>query len=153
MIDGGDRRAQRHAAIRDEGATALEFALVLPVIVVVTFFALYGAMFFFYSAVADHVARSVARQVSIPTGQSGSAYPDATAATVVTDAKNAAGGFIPNPDSAVATKSPSTGTPQQGDMVTVTVTYKLPVLSSISSVIPGFSSITTITRSASERRQ
>jgi Flp pilus assembly protein TadG len=152
VTSAGGRWAERRAAARDEGATAVEFALVLPVIVVVSFFALYGAMFFFYSAVADHVARSVVRQVSIPTGQSGSAYPDASAATVVTDAKDAAGGLLPDPTTAVATSSP-TGSAQPGDLVTITVTYKLPVLASISSVIPGFSSITTITRSASERRQ
>jgi Flp pilus assembly protein TadG len=144
-----ERRAHRDAARRDEGATALEFALVFPVVAMVCFTALYGAMFFFYSAVADHVARSVARQVSIPVGQSGSPYPDANAATVMADAKNAAGALIPDPTSAVATRTPSTGTPKQGDFVTVTVTYKIPLFSSL----PGLSSLETITRSASARRQ
>ena len=145
-------RAIRHTkskAKRDEGATALEFALVFPVVAMVCFMALYGALFFFYGAIADHVARSVARQVSIPVGQSGSAYPDATAGTVVTDAKNAAGSLLPNPTSAVVTRSPSAGTPKQGDFVTVTVTYKIPLFSSL----PGFSSLETITRSSSARRQ
>lgn len=134
---------------KDEGATALEFALVFPVVAFVCFMALYGAMFFYYGAVADHVARSVARQVSIPVGQSGSAYPDATAGTIATNAKKAAGGLLPNPTSATATRAPATGTPKQGDFVTVTVTYKLPLFSSI----PGFSSLDTITRSSSARRQ
>jgi hypothetical protein len=141
--------ARLERAKRDEGATALEFALVFPVVAMVCFMALYGAMFFFYGAVADHVARSVARQVSIPVGQSGSGYPDAGAGTVVTDAKNAAGGLLPDPTTAVATKAPSTGTPKQGDFVTVTVTYELPLFSSV----PGLSSLDTITRSASARRQ
>jgi hypothetical protein len=132
----------------DEGATALEFALVFPVVAVTCLMALYGALFFFYGAIADHVARSVARQVSIPVGQSGSAYPDASAATVVTDAKNAAGSLLPDPTSAVSTGSPA-GAPKQGDFVTVTVTYKLPLFSSL----PGLSVLDTITRSASERRQ
>lgn len=146
-------RAIRDVGTRDEGATALEFAIVCPVVLAVCFFALYGAMFFYFSAVADHVARSVARQVSIPTGQSGSAYPDATAATVVSDADSAAGSLLPNPTSAVATSAPTTTTPSQGDLVTVTVTYQLPVLSQLATVIPGLSAIDTISRSASERRQ
>ncbi|HWC35574.1 MAG TPA: TadE family protein [Mycobacteriales bacterium] len=138
---------------RDEGATAVELAIVLPVVVAVCFFALYGAMFFFYGAVADHVARSVARQVSIPTGQSGSAYPDASAATVLSDAKSAASGLLPDPTSAAATSSGHGATPVQGDLVTVTVTYKLPLLSNLATVIPGLSSISTVSSSASERRQ
>ncbi|MGN6474658.1 MAG: TadE/TadG family type IV pilus assembly protein [Mycobacteriales bacterium] len=146
-------RAVRNVGTRDEGATALEFAIVLPVVLATCFFALYGAMFFYYSAVADHVARSVARQVSIPTGQSGSAYPDSTAGTVLSDAKSAAGSLLPNPTSAVASSSPTTTTPAQGDLVTVTVTYQLPVMSQLATVIPGLSAISTISRSASERRQ
>jgi Flp pilus assembly protein TadG len=147
------RRLARNAAGRDEGATALEFAIVLPVLLAVCFFALYGAMFFFYGALADHVARTVARQVSIPIAQSGSGYPDASAATVVADAKSAVGSLMPNPTSAVAASSPATGTPAQGDLVTVTVTYKLPLLSNLATVVPGLSAIDTISRSASERRQ
>src|SRR3569623_1461625 len=142
------RRAPRRAN-RDEGATALEFALVFPDVVIACYMALYGALFFFYTAVADHVARSEARKVSIPVGQSGSAYPDAAAGTVLTAAKNAAGSLIPDPTSAVATKSPSAGSPKPGDFVTVTITYKLPLFSSL----PGLSVLDTITRSASERRQ
>jgi Flp pilus assembly protein TadG len=141
-------RATRGGSPRDEGATALEFAIVLPVVLAVMFFALYGAMFFFYGAVADHVARTVARQVSIPVGETGSGYPDANSATVVNDAKSAAGSLLPDPKSAIAT-----GTQTEGDFVTVTVTYNLPVLSQLASLVPGVSAIDTITRSASERRQ
>lgn len=154
MLARAVNRVRRRGAVApDEGATAMEFAIVLPVVIAVCFMALYGAMYFFYSAVADHVARSVARQVSIPTGQSGSAYPDATAGTVTSDAKSAAGSLLPDPTSAVASSSPSTGTPAAGDLVTVTVTYKLPVLSDLGSLIPGLSSISSVSSSASERRQ
>ena len=139
---------RRRAAAKEEGATAVEFALIFPLVVLVCFFALYCGLFFFYSAVADHVARTVARQVSIPVGATGTTYPDANPATVVSDAKSAAGSLIPNPSAAIATSSP-TGTPSAGDLVTVSVTYKLPVISGF----PGFSSLATITRSASERRQ
>jgi len=138
---------------RDEGATAVEFALVLPLVVGVVFFALYGAMFFYYSAVADHVARTVARHVSIPVGETDSGYPDANPANVAADARSAAGTLIPDPTSAVATSLPLRSAPKEGDFVRVTVTYKLPLLSDLASVVPGLSSFDSITRSASERRQ
>jgi Flp pilus assembly protein TadG len=132
----------------DEGAAAVELAIVLPVVLSVCFFALYGAMYFFYSAIADHVARTVARQVSIPVGETGSGYPDSNQATVLSDARAAAGTLMPDPTSAS-----STGTAAEGKFVTVTVTYKLPLLSNLASVIPGMSAIDSITRTASERRQ
>ncbi len=132
----------------DEGATAVEFAIVLPVVISVCFFALYGAMYFFYGAVADHVARTVARQVSIPVGETGSGYPDSNPGTVLGDARSAAGSLMPDPTSAT-----STGAAAEGKLVTVSVTYKLPLLSNLASVIPGMSEIDSVTRTASERRQ
>lgn len=138
---------------RDEGATAVEVALILPVVIAVLFFVLYGALFFYYSAVADHVARSVARQVSIPVGQTGTSYPDATPGVVAADAKQTGGAMIPDPVSVTTTDAPAAGSPAEGDLVTVTVTYHLPVLSGLGHVIPGLTSITSITRSATERRQ
>jgi Flp pilus assembly protein TadG len=137
---------------RDEGATALEFAIVLPVVLAVVFFALYGAMYFFYGAIADHVARTVVRQVSIPISGN-TDYPDLHSGMVLADAKAAAGTLIPNPTTVTTSSLPSIGAPAEGDFVTVTVTYKLPVLDQLASMIPGMSSIDTITRSASERRQ
>lgn len=140
-------------ARRDEGATAVEFAIVLPVVLSVCFFALYGAMYFFYGALADHVARSLARQVSIPIAQTGSGYPDGSQATLTADAQSDAGSLMPSPTTVTSTSAPATGSPQQGDLVTVTVTYKLPVLDQLASLIPGMSAIDTLSRSASERRQ
>jgi Flp pilus assembly protein TadG len=155
---------------RDQGATAVEFAIVLPVVLAVMFFGLYGAMYVFYGAVADHVARSVSREVSIPMQETGSGYPDQATnggeGTVNAYAKNAAGTLLPNPTCVVSTwnsnaqptsapcaNSQPAGTPQEGDLVTVWVTYKLPVLDELASMIPGMSSIDSITRSATERRQ
>jgi Flp pilus assembly protein TadG len=131
----------------DRGAAAVEFALVLPLLVALLFFALYGALFFYYSAVADHVARTVAREMSIPTG---GAYPDAQAQA---DADKATGTLMPDPSSVTVTPKPADGAPQTGDLVTVTIDYKLPVLSQLASVIPGLSSIDTLSRTATERRQ
>jgi Flp pilus assembly protein TadG len=145
--------SRRSDARRDEGATAVELALILPVVLAVLFFILYGALFFFYSAVADHVARSVARQVSVPVGQTGTSYPDASAGVVAADAKKTGGSLIPDPSTVTTTTLPASATPAEGDLVTVTVTYHLPVLSDLGHIIPGLSSITTITRSSTERRQ
>jgi Flp pilus assembly protein TadG len=143
----------RHAGSRrDEGATAVEFAIVLPVVLSVMFFALYGAMYFFYGAIADHVARTVVRQVSIPISGN-SNYPDQHSGMVTADVEAAAGTLLPNPTNVTTSSQPSTGTPAEGDFVTVTVTYKLPLLDQLASVIPGLSAIDTMTRSASERRQ
>jgi Flp pilus assembly protein TadG len=128
-------------------------ALILPLVVAVMFFVLYGALFFYYSAVADHVARTVARQVSVPVGQTGTSYPDATAGAVAADAKQTGGSLIPAPDGVTTSSSPTSGTPAEGDLVTVTVTYQLPVLSQLGHIIPGMTGITSITRSATERRQ
>jgi Flp pilus assembly protein TadG len=144
--------SHRAAARRDDGATAVEFAIVLPVVLAVMFFALYGALFFFYSAIADHVSRTVVRQVSIPISGN-SDYPDLHSGMVAADAKSAAGTLLPDPTSVTTSSQSATGTPQQGDFVTVTVTYKLPVLDQLASLVPGISAIDTITRSASERRQ
>jgi Flp pilus assembly protein TadG len=143
----------RPARSRDEGATAVEMALILPVVFTVVFFTLYGAMFVYYSAIADHVAQKVAREVSIPTGSTGSSYPDAVHGLVSGDVSSAAGGLIPTPQGWSTTSLPSTGEPQEGDLVTVSVTYHLPVLSQLSSLVPGLTGIDSVTRSATERRQ
>jgi Flp pilus assembly protein TadG len=146
-------RRTRLRTKRDDGATAVEFAIVAPVVFAVCFFALYGALYFFYSAVASHVARAVVRQVSIPISQTGSGYPDSSQATLNADASTAAGSMLPSPTSVTSKSAPATGTPQQGDFVTITVTYKLPVLDQLASLIPGMSAMDTITSTASGRRQ
>jgi Flp pilus assembly protein TadG len=152
MKNSAELLMSRRRTNNDSGATAVEMAMILPVLMLTLFFSLYGAMYFFYSAVADHVARSVARQVSIPVGQTGSAYPDATPGTVADDAAKTAGSLLPNPTS-VTTSSLPAGAAAEGDLVTVTVTYKLPVLSQLGSLVPGLTGIETITRASTERRQ
>jgi hypothetical protein len=127
--------------------------MILPVVFMVLFFSLYGALYFYYSAIADHVARSVARTVSIPVGQTGTAYPDASAGTVTQDADHVGGSLIPNPTSVTTSNQPAGGAAQEGDLVTVTVTYKLPALSALVGLVPGVSNTETITRSVTERRQ
>jgi len=147
------RRLRRENLSDDRGATAVEFALVFPVILMVIFFALYGAMFFYYSAVAGHVARTVTRQISIPVGRTGSGYPAEDATSLMTRADNVGGPMIPNASDATAHNQGNDLTPEEGDLVTVTITYKLPVMSQLASVIPGLSAIDTVSTSATERRQ
>lgn len=144
---------KRRTVTSDDGATAVETAMILPVVLAVLFFSLYGALYFYYSAIADHVARSVARTVSIPVGQTGTSYPDATPGTVTEDADKTGGSLIPDPTSVTTTNRGGNAAPQEGDLVTVTVTYKLPALTQLAGLVPGLSGIDTITRSVTERRQ
>jgi Flp pilus assembly protein TadG len=146
-------RLRRRNLTDDTGATAAEFALVFPVILMVTFFALYGAMYFYYSAVAGHVARTVTRQLSIPVGQTGNSYPVEDATSLISRADSVGGTMIPNASNATAHNQGNDLTPEEGDLVTVTITYKLPVMSQLASVIPGLSAIDTISQTATERRQ
>jgi Flp pilus assembly protein TadG len=147
------RRLRRDDLGDDTGATALEFAMVFPIVLMVSFFALYGAMYFYYSAVAGHVARTVTRQLSIPVGQTGNTYPVEDSASLMALADKTGGAMIPNVTDATAHNQGNDSTPDEGDLVTVTITYKLPVMSQLASMIPGLSAIDTITQSATERRQ
>lgn len=137
---------------RDSGATALEFALVFPIVLATMMFAFYGAMFFYYNAVAGHVARTMARQLSIPVSGN-STYPAQDTSSLTTDAHQVAGSLIPDPSDATAHSQGNDPTPAEGDLVTVTITYQLPVLSQLSSLVPGLSGISSISQSATERRQ
>ena len=141
---------------RDErGATAVEFALVAPIVLMFILFTMYGGFAVFYGAVADHVARTVARQVSIPTSSDGMSYPDQGSsgqATVRADANKAAGTLLPNPDSVTVTSARPQAGP--GDEVTVTVTYKPSALGFLKGVmwfLPGGKD--QITRTATARRE
>jgi Flp pilus assembly protein TadG len=112
----------------DAGATAIEFALVAPVVLLLIFAALYGAFYYFYVAAASHVARSVARDASIPEHR---VYP--SAADEMTVAKQAAGAMLPAPTSVSVV--PVT-TVHEGNAVTVTVTYDLPALMQVGRALP-----------------
>jgi Flp pilus assembly protein TadG len=139
----------------EEGTTAVEFALVAPVLLMFILFAMYGGFVVYYGAVADHVSRTVARQVAIPVGATNSTYPDQGSggqSTVRAAANHAAGTLLPDPTSVTVTSS--RGNPTPGDQVTVTVTYKPPVLSFLNKVmwfLPGGKD--GISRTATERRE
>jgi Flp pilus assembly protein TadG len=140
---------------REAGATAVEFAIVFPVVLMFILFAMYGGFIVFYGAVADHVARTVVRQVSIPTSSTGSTYPDqgtSGGATVRDDANKAASGLLPGPTDVSVTSARDAVNP--GDEVTVTVTYKPGALGFLSRVmwfLPDAND--SITRTATARRE
>ena len=108
---------------KDDGATAVEFALVAPIVLALIFAVVYAGVYFFYAAAADHIARVVARDASIP---SHGAYP--TVGDERTVAENAAGSLLPSPTTVSLTPTPSAA---EGNELTVTVTYDIPGLSAI----------------------
>jgi Flp pilus assembly protein TadG len=133
----------------------MEFALVVPVVLMFIAFALYGGFLLYYRAVADHVARQVARQVAIPVTSSGSSYPDQGSdgsANLRAAANKAAGGLLPDPTSVTVTSARSSVAP--GDEVTVTVTYKPSGLRFITGVLWFLPETDdTVSRTASARRE
>ena len=139
----------------DRGATAVEFAICFPVVLMFVLMAMYGGMYVFYGAMADHVARTVARDVAIPTTRTGSAYPDeggSGQATVEQRARRAAAGLLPDPTTVTVTSARTNVAP--GDEVTVTVSYEPSALEFVSGLLwflPDPSE--GITRSASARRE
>jgi Flp pilus assembly protein TadG len=112
----------------ESGATAVEFALVAPVVILLIFGALYGGFYYYYTAAAAHVARATARDASIPDH---GRYP--SAADEMAYAKQAAGRMLPNPTSVAVQAIPAVG---EGNAVTVTVTYELPALVQVGKVLP-----------------
>lgn len=134
----------------DSGATAVEFAVAFPVLLVVVCMALYGGLYLYYAAVAEHVARDAARDASIPVAGTAT-YPSDSG--VSREATHAGDTLIPNPTSVSVTSTPG-DPPREGDEVTVAVTYDLPAVAEAAKLlwfIP--SPPTSITRTASARRE
>ncbi len=143
----------RRLGTGDGGAAAIEFAIVVPLVMMVVFMTLYGGLYLFYVVVADYVARATVHDAAMPTSQSYSPYPSDTA--VATAAQNAAGPLLPAPTSVQVVSNPLNNPPQEGDEVTVNVTYDLPAVAAITQVmwfLPA-QPPSTITRSAMARRE
>lgn len=113
---------------KDEGATAVEFALVAPIVFLLIFIVIYVGMYYFYAALADHVARTVARDASIP---SHGVYPSAS--NEITVANNAAQPLLPAPTNVALAPTPAPG---EGNELTVTVDYDLPGLATLGRLLP-----------------
>lgn len=140
------------ACKRDEGATAIEFALVLPVLLAIVLFTLYGALYLYYAAVAEHVARAAVRDATLP-AHGNSSYPSDT--DVYDAAKAAGGALMPDPTSVqVSEPADASNPPREGDPVTVTVTYQLPAVATVARTLWFLPTPTSsITRSATGRRE
>lgn len=116
---------RRHS---EEGATALEFAVILLIVVTTVFSAIYAATYYFYSAAASHVARAVARDASLPEG---GGYPTVGDERRVAD--HAAGRLLPSPTSVALNPHPNAA---EGNLLTVTVTYNVPGLRTMGALFP-----------------
>lgn len=144
---------RRHpGAKHDEGATAIEFALVLPVLLAIVLFTLYGALYLYYAAVAEHVARAAVRDATLPT-QGNTSYPSDS--DVYATAADTGSALLPSPTSVQVTEPPdASNPPREGDPVTVTVTYQLPAVAAVGRALWFLPSPTsTVTRSATGRRE
>lgn len=128
---------------KDDGATAVEFAIVAPILFLTIFAVIYAGMYFFYAAVADHIARVVARDASIPSHGS---YPSASDETAL--ASNTAGTLLPAPTSISLTPTP---TAAEGNELTVTVTYDIPGLTTIEGLLPFMPATGHLTRTVTVR--
>ena len=128
---------------KDDGATAVEFALVAPVVFLLIFVVVYAGMYYFYAAVADHVARAVARDASIPNHR---VYPSDADETTV--AQHAAGTLLPSPTSVALSSTPR---PAEGNELTVTVTYDIPGLSTVGQPLPFLPKSGTLSRTVTVR--
>jgi Flp pilus assembly protein TadG len=128
---------------KDEGATALEFALVAPVLFILIFVVIYAGMYYFYAAVADHVARAVARDASIP---SHGVYPTEVDEKAVAD--STAGTLLPSPTSVGLSSTPRAA---EGDELTVTVTYDIPGLTTVGQLLRFLPKSGTLTRTVTVR--
>ena len=137
---------------RDDGATAIEVALLLPVVLATVFMTLYGGLYLYYAAVAEHVARDAVRDATMPVSGT-STYPSDS--QVYSTARSKGNGLIPAPTTLSLTSTPSyNNPPREGDEVTVTVTYQLPAVQAVARAlwfIP--SPRTSVTRTATGRRE
>lgn len=132
---------------REEGATAVEFALVLPVFLLLVGGVLALGLRMFYSAVAEHSVRQGLREATVPQGGYSSA--EEVRAAVANSAKG-----VLSPD---AFECSGCGSGQQGDEVTVTVTYEIEAVTAASKLMPvpflqdAFERLATVTTSAEGR--
>lgn len=150
----GQSGAELMTVRRDErGATAVEFAIILPLVILFVGLLLFGGFYALYASTADHAASEAARYASIRQGNSNSApYP--TAAEIAERVNgDVLPGFVPDAEVSLTTLSE---VPNEGDRVTVTIRLvDLPVLNVASKFLSavGLTGFDDITRTASERRQ
>ena len=137
---------------RDDGATAIEVALLLPIVLATVFMTMYGGLYLYYAAVAEHVARNAVRDATMPVSGT-STYPSDS--QVYSTARTTGNALIPAPTTVSLTSTPSyDDPPREGDEVTVTVTYQLPAVQAVARALWFLPSPrTSITRTATGRRE
>lgn len=144
----------------ERGASAVEFALVLPILMSLMGIVLATGLRMVYKGLAEHEVRTVVRTASIRTTSSQSSpYPDNTAANRLALCGQ---GALPLPGATfsastdcVIVKSPNVSSPFEGDLVTVTLTYHVTVIQKLVGFLPGniLTGLSTVTSSASAYRE
>lgn len=137
----------------ETGAAAVEFAILVPLVILLVGLLLFGGLYALYANTIDHAASEAARYASIRQGASTSSpFPDAAEIEAhVNDEILPA--FVPD---AHVTLTSLSSVPNEGDRVTVTVEVDdLPVLDAAAVFLRavGLSGIDDISRTASARRQ
>ncbi len=137
---------------RERGAVALEFALILPVTLLLLFGLMYTGFYSFVAASAQNAAREAARYASVPSRHSWN--PDYPTDTEITDhARDAVPSWARGD---VAIDVSDAGSERPGSVVTVTVSYsEIPLFGALSGLLGnvGLDGATGITRAATGRRE
>jgi Flp pilus assembly protein TadG len=135
------RSAIRERLREQRGASALEFALVLPMVVTILGMVLATGLRMVYVGLAEHEVRTLTRTAGIrTTSSSSSPYPDDTAAhrlTLCTQAAIDVPGTAYNPSTDCSiVKTPNVATPNEGDVVTATLTYRINAIQGLTGWLP-----------------
>lgn len=117
----------------DRGATAVEFAIVLPIALLLIATVLLFALRMTYAALADHAARVGLKKATIRTSQG---YPSDAAVRTTVDGLFAAD-LLGTPTSFTVTRTLlADSRPGQGDPIRVQVAYTVPGFSAASVLVP-----------------
>ena len=120
----------RRRARGDRGAAAVEFALVVPIALVVVAAILLFGLHMTYAALADHSARVALKTASLRTS---GGYPSESAVRTKVDGLFAAD-LLGGPTSFTLSRQK---TPvAQGDTVSVRVVYRVPAVQAASGLVP-----------------
>jgi Flp pilus assembly protein TadG len=139
----------------DAGATAVEFAIVLPLLLTLIGSLLALGLHMTYAALAQHAANIGLRTAVVPTA--GGGYP--SDAQVRARLASSLGGVLPAPQPEPVLDDPATGSRRQGDPLTVRVTYQVPVVSAAARLVPvpglrsAFDALGSVTGTARGRRE
>jgi Flp pilus assembly protein TadG len=125
---------RRHVGARrtrgDRGATSVEFALMLPVALLLIGSIVVLALHMTYAALADHAARVGLKKAVIRTS---AGYPTDAAVRTTVDGLFGSD-LLGGPQSLTVTRQD--GIPAQGDTVRVTVVYQVPAVSKAAALVP-----------------